>query len=188
MHSKTRLHLPDAHDADDAVARFIPTGPADIELEWFFTMAESDMGSRSNFGASVGDPPQDSPESCAEAARAARIIEGRLQRIGELHAGVLTAAYRARPWPLRLREALRRVTGVVVRIGSAEQGLPDDLGERDALDLRTATWLADALARGDRQGFSGLELRARVLLRAAVVAYQQVRGGGERPVLPGVSR
>jgi hypothetical protein len=185
MHSNTRSHLLDEHDA---LARFIPTGPADLELEWFFTMTESDMGSRSNFGVCMGEPPQDSPESCAEAARAARIIDGRLQRIGELHAGVLAAAYRARPWPLRLREALRRVTGVVVRLGSAERGLPDDLAERDHLDVRTATWLADALARGDREVLSALELRARVLLRAAFVGYQHVRGGGTRPVLAGVSR
>jgi hypothetical protein len=165
-----------------------PTGPADTELEWFFTMAESDMGSRSNFGATVGRGPDDSPESRAEAARAHRIVLGRLQRIGDLHAGVLAAAFRARPWPRPLREALGRFTGVVARLAGAERDLPDDLLARDALDLRTASRLNEALARGDRAALEGLVLRARVLLRAAVIAYEQARGGAGCPVLPGVSQ
>lgn len=185
MHIETRLRLTDDHAAVD---RFTPSGPPDTELQWFFTMAESDMGSRSNFGPAIGQPHDDSPESRAQAARAHRTILEWLRQIGDPHAGVLQMAYQARPWPLPLREALGRVTGVVVHLGSAEAGpLPDDDAGRDELDLLTARRFAEALARGERASLAPLELRARVLLRAAVLAYEQARGGPARPVLHGVT-
>jgi hypothetical protein len=146
------------------------------------------MGSRSNYGALLlGDWRDDSPEGRAEAARARRTILGHLTYIGDPRAGVLSAAYEPRPWPLALREALGRLTGVVVRIDSAAGGrLPDDTFGRAAFDLRSADRLTVALARDQRSRLVPLVSCARSLLRDAVVAYARARGGHERPVVRGI--
>ena len=107
---------------------FVPSGKADKELEWFFTMAESDMGDRSNFVASLArvlpdEPGNSTMEERAEAAHAQRSLLQWIQEVGDHDAGVLKVAYVARPWPLMLREELGRLTGVVVRLGAAEIGL-----------------------------------------------------------------
>jgi hypothetical protein len=165
-----------------------PTGAPDIELEWFFTMADSAMGCRSNYAALLlGDVRDDSPEACAEAARARRKILGHLTYIGDPKAGVLSAAYEPKPWPLALREALGRLTGVVVRLDSAAGGrLPDDTFGRAAFDLRSAARLTAILAGGERALLVPLVSCARSLLRDAVVAYERARGGHERPVVRGI--
>ena len=184
MPTSTRIRLSDEFAA---VERFTPTGPPDAELEWFFTMAESDMGARSNFAVVPGEPLDGTPESRAEAARARRTILGWLAEVGNPHAGVLQAAYAARAWPLALREALGRSTGVVVRLGSSEVGLPDDEDERAKVDLRTARGLAETLGHQGREALKPLELRGRILLRAAFLAYERERGGYARPPLRGIS-
>jgi hypothetical protein len=183
MQSRTRKRRIDGFAP---VGQFVPTGPADVELEWFFTMAESDMGARSNYAVIRGEPPAGSFELRAEAARARRTILDWLVAIGDPHAGVLQTAYTARPWPLALREALGRATGVVVRLGSAEVGLPDPEAERTVVDLRTARRLADTLSELGTAVVAALELRARVLLRTAFLAYVRERGGPERPRIRGV--
>ena len=185
MHPDSHLQI-----ADDyiAVHDFAPSGPADTELEWFFTMAESDMGARSNFGAMVGERPPDTAESRAQAARAQRTILEFLKQVGDPHAGVLHVAYDALPWPPVLRETLDRVTGVVVRLGSAQRELPDDTPSRRALDLRTANQFAGMLARSERTALAAFELRGRILLRGAFLAYERTRGGPRRPVVLGVSQ
>jgi hypothetical protein len=182
MFLDTAIQLP-----DDWTSNPFPTGPADIELEWFFTMAECDMGARSNYPETVGQPARDSPETRAQAARAHRTIRDWLAEIGDGHAGVLYAAYAARPWLLPLREAFGRLTGVVVRLRSADDVLPDDESGRNSLDLRAAERLTVAIARKERDVLRPLELRASSLLRRAFSAYEQVRGGRGRPVLRGVS-
>jgi hypothetical protein len=170
---------------------FIPTGPADHELEWFFTMAECDIGGRSAFVASLARVLDDEPgdttmEERAEAAHAQRKILRWIHEVGDHDAGVLQVAYVAKPWPLTLREELGRLTGVVVRIASAEVGLPDDERALDALEQRTAMRLDEALARR-LPILERFQRLASPLLRRAFVAYVRERGGKEKPVLAGVS-
>jgi hypothetical protein len=166
---------------------FPPVGPADRELEWFFTMAECDMGLRSNFTAILPDPPDSSIETGAEAVHAHRRILRWLTDVGDPDAGVLEAAYAARPWPLRLREELGRVTGVVVRLATAEDGMPDDDAQLDALERRTAERLNDALALRGADALARFRGRGLVLLRRAFIAYERARGGPRVPAIRGIS-
>jgi hypothetical protein len=175
-------------DDSGAVERFTPTGPPDAELEWFFTMAESDMGARSNFTTMVGQHDGRSIDMRAEAARARRTILEWLVEIRDPHAGVLQAAYEARPWPLALREALGRTTGVLARLASADGGgFPDDEGSRALLDLQAADRLTRALVLRGATALEPFRLRAGVLLRGAFLAYERARGGPARPRLRGTS-
>ena len=162
------------------------SGPADQELEWFFTMAESDMGARSNF-YQVLDIPESSMEDRADASHAQRIMLRRFVEVGDHDAGVLKAAYMARPWPLALREELGRVTGVVVRLASADIGLPEDDKALDALERRTADWLNEALARKGRSGIERFRPKASALLQSAFLSYVRERGGPRVPVLRGIT-
>jgi hypothetical protein len=171
---------------------FEPGGPADTELEWFFTMAESDMGNRSNFMAMLSHispnlRDDDTVETRAEAAHASRVIRNRLRVIGDPGAGILEAAYAAKAWPVPLLEALGRITGVVVRLACATTDLPDDDAELNVLELRTSNRLAEALGGPGRDQLAELCARASVLLRTAWRAYVQVRGGIQVPVLRAVS-
>jgi hypothetical protein len=181
---------PITDDSESFKRIFIPTGPADAELEWFFTQADSDIVGPSAFVANLArvlDEPGDTTmEERAEAAHAQRKILRWMQEIGDHDAGVLKVAYTARPWPLKLREKLGRLTGVVVRIAAAEVGLPDDDLALDALERRTAERLGEAPV--ERAGpMERLQRAASPLLRRAFVAYVRERGGRERPVLRGVS-
>jgi hypothetical protein len=170
---------------------FVPRGNADKELEWFFTMAECDIAPRSAFVASLARVlPNESGdrtmEDRVEAAHAQRTLLRWIQEVGNHDAGVLKVAYEARPWPLMLREALGRLTGVVVRLAVAEVGLPDDDRELDTLEQRTAIRLNEALACG-AESVERLKLKASPLLGKAFAAYVRERGGREKPVLRGVS-
>ena len=177
--------------AELATQIYVPRGKADTELEWFFTMAESDMGARSAFVASLArvlpdEPGDNTIEERVDAAYAQRTLLRWLQEVGDHDAGVLKAAYMARPWPLMLREELGRLTGVVVRIRSAEIGLPDDDRALDALEQRTANRLNEALANGAPL-IERLQQQASPLLKRAFEAYVRERGGREAPVLRGIS-
>lgn len=169
---------------------YVPTGPADEELEWFFTMAESDIRGPSTFVAElarvVDDAGRVTLEDRAEAVHAHRKMMKWFVEIGDHDAGVLKVAYTARPWPLRLREELGRLTGVVIRMAAAEVGLPDDDRALDALEQRAALRLDAALANGER--IVGKRQRAASpIFRKAFVAYVRERGGASKPVLSGVS-
>ncbi|MGO8998006.1 MAG: hypothetical protein ACLQVI_32190 [Polyangiaceae bacterium] len=173
------------------ITPFVPQGNADKELEWFFTMAECDIAPRPPFAASlVRVPPNESEDDTiadrVEAAHAQRTLLRWIQEVGNHDAGVLKVAYMARPWPLLLREELGRLTGVVVRLGAAEIGLPDDDQELDTLEQRTADRLNDALACG-ADSVDRLTAKARPLLEKAFLAYVRERGGSGKPVLRGVS-
>ncbi len=185
----------DPDDRDD-VALDPPEPPAALELEWFFTMAESDMGLRSNFAVLVGTADDLSMDDRAEAAHANRTIGRWMRALGEHDAGVLYAAFAARPWSLGLRKALRRLTGVVVRLASvkacADHGadLPDDEDERLALDVRTGERLtAEFMGReaSDRDALRALRGKAQILFDRAFARYERARGGAQKPVLAGVS-
>jgi hypothetical protein len=182
---------PITDDSESFKRVFTPTGPADAELEWFFTQADSDIAGPSAFVANLARVLDDEPgdttmEARAEAAHAQRKILRWMEEIGDHDAGVLKVAYVARPWPLTLREELGRLTGVVVRIASAEVGLPDDERALDALEQRTAVRLVDALAPRLPM-LERFQRLASPLLRRAFVAYVRERGGKEKPVLAGVS-
>jgi hypothetical protein len=159
---------------------------ADRELEWFFTMAESDMGLRSNYLHLLGEP-ENSMEDRAEASHAQRTMRRRLMEVGDHDAGVLQVAYRARPWPMPLRKELGRLTGVVVRLASADIGLPDDDGELDSLERRTADWLNEAVERKGKAGIERFRPKAAALLMSAFRAYVRERGGAGAPLLQGVT-
>jgi len=172
---------------------FVPRGPADRELEWFFTLAESDMGDRSNYMESLvhvaphldGDTTMDDR---AEAAHAQRTMLRWLRELDDFDAGALEAAYVARPWPLRLREELGRLTGVVVRLAVVKSGLPADAHRLATLEQRTALQLNEALCTpAGEASVRGFVDQATPILRQAFTAYERERGGKARPILRGVS-
>jgi len=175
-----------AREIDSEALPFPPPGPADLEIEWFFTLSESDMGDHSSFAMLLVPTRSDTPEDRAEASHARRLILRRLRAIGLHDAGVLQAAYTPRPWSLALREELGRVTGVMVRLAAAEDGLPDDDAELDALERRAADRLTEALARDGRASLARLHARGLALLRRAFRAYVRERGGARVDALRGV--
>jgi hypothetical protein len=155
-----------------------PTRVADTELEWFFTMAERDMGDRSNYMAALvparhRDP--DTPERRACAARTQRTILGWLRALENTNAGILQVAYSARPWPEKLYDELGRLASVAVRLASAEAGLPDDDIDLDVLERVTAERLTAALA-GGRGALARLREEAGAKYAEAFDAYVRVRG------------
>ena len=166
---------------------FPPPGPADQELEWFFTMAESDMGARSNYAAVLDAADDLTMEDRAEAAHAQRQILKRLREVGDHDAGVLKAAYVARPWPLVLREGLGRVTGVLVRLACVDLGLPEDDAQLDALERRTADRLSVTLAQQGHARLAKFHPRALAFLERAFRSYVRERGGLRLPAIKGIS-
>jgi len=169
---------------------FTPRGPADRELEWFFTEAESDMGSRSNYVQSLSYVPPTLPDDTldqrAEASHAQRTLLSWIRALEDFDAGVLKAAYAARRWPLLLRERFGRLTGLVVRLAAAEAGLPDDDAALAALEQRTALRLNESTSANE-EAVARLARRASPILKAAFEAYVRERGGRETPVLGGIS-
>ena len=160
-----------------------PCGPADEELEWFFTMAESSMGVRSNFEASlrIQRHRRDRSESHIEAASAHRIILERLRSMGHPHPGVLQAAYTARRWPVPLLVALGRLTGIVVRLAAAELGLFDDSSAR-AEDYAAHALLASLHYKEGEGEVLRLRDAAQTLFDDAYEAYRRKQRGRVRLV------
>ena len=163
------------------------TKPAfDVELEWFFNRAECDMGIRSTFEATLGArcprPGLPSPEETVEAAHAYRILRGWLRAIDDRDAGVLQAAYEARPWPVPLDDDLGRLTGIVVRLACAVGTWPEDRRAQQAMEMARAEVLASECFPCRGTGFDPLmRLRREAAKRfaRAIHAYAVVRG--ERP-------
>jgi hypothetical protein len=156
---------------------------------WLFTMSDSDIGNRSNFAASlayvqpgVGNRAVD---DCADALYAQRTLLKWIRELGDFDAGVLQAAYVARPWPIKLYEELGRLTGIVARLGAVEDGLPETREDLETLELRTATRLNEALAR-KAPVLTRLVREARPLLERAFDAYVRKRGGEAEPVFRGI--
>jgi hypothetical protein len=166
------------------LATLTPASVADEELEWYFTMAESDLGARSNYLEMLiptrhGDSPGNTMVRRAMANTARRTILARLTELTRAeapHAGVLQAAYTARPWPLTLRVAMGRATGIAVRLASADLGLPDSDAELDALERETAESLDRALARKGAPAIERWKLQASARYAQAFRAYERVRG------------
>jgi hypothetical protein len=185
MHPSRNLR-PAAPTEHCNVIPLLPAQIAEEELEWFFTLTESDMGARSNYMEMlVPQRHREHHDAALErrvgAATARRTILDRLERIEgarDSPAGVLQAAYAPRAWPLALREELGRLTGIVVRLASAEAGLPDDQAELELLEQRTAERLAATLAMVGRSGLQRLRASARARYGSALRAYVKERGDG----------
>jgi len=161
-----------------------PTVAVEKELEWFFNRAESDMGLRSNFLASLGrhgpGPQVPSPEDGVEAAHRWRHVRGWLAAIEATHAGVLRCAYELRDWPVALWGAYGRLTGIVVRLSCAHdvaRGLAEERRAQAILETDHAAWLAAECHRAALDpAFARLRRDAQARLARAGAAYTRVRG------------
>ena len=136
-----------------------PVGVADEELRRFFAIFDGRRWS-----------------SVLEDREDYRVVIARLRRLDEHHAGVLRAAYTPRSWPEGLREELGRLTGVVVRLASAEMGWPSEQWDQEMLEVRVATQLEVARAASGRVVFAPYRTHARALLRRALAAYAPMGG------------
>ncbi len=181
-----RIARQGAHPECSNDAHLCPSHVADRELEWFFTMAESDMGARSNYMDMLVPQCQRGHHDTDLVRRigartAQRTIHAWLVRIegaGGPHAGVLKAAYQVRSWPAPLVRCLGRLTGIAVRLETAEAGLPDDDAELDARERWTAERLARTLSSHGPPGLERLRAGASERYELALRAYERERGDG----------
>jgi hypothetical protein len=157
------------------------------ELEWFFALSEADMGLHSNFmDGLVPERHRENHETTLErrvrACSARRVILERFAAIGRTHAGVLQAAHTTRPWSALLQAELGALTGVAVRLATAEVGLPDDADALETLERRTADRLADTLLHLGGSALRDLRREAAALYHLALRAYERERGDVILPV------
>lgn len=154
-----------------------PCGPADEELEWFFTMEESSLGLRSNFedALRIQRHRRDRSDSFHVAARVRRIILERLRRMGDPDAGVLEAAYAPRPWPGPLLDELGRLTGVVVRLATRKVGVLR-ARDRPRVEEEVARALVDSFKKEGGAELACLREWAETYFDHAYGAYRQQRG------------
>jgi hypothetical protein len=177
-----------ARQAGVSVAELRAHPVSDAELEWFFNLAESDMGDVSSFGRLLlpvdeGDEWR-TIEDRVEAAHAHRTIRGWLKAIADSDAGVLQAAYVMRPWPEKLYDELGRITGVVVRLACALDRWPEDHAGQERVEMERAQWLESHCAKGCGRSLAPLQKLRRegeVRFARAHRAYGVVRG--RRPCL-----
>jgi len=168
-----------------SVGQLRPKVAVDDELDWFFNRAVCDMGDQSNYLAMLGrhgpGSAIPSPEDAAEAAHRARCIRRCLTAIESADAGVLQCAYELRDWPVALWDRLGRLTGVVVRLACALDGLPEDRQMRHVLEMARADWLA---SMGPHAGLDSTWIRLRREAQGrfarAHLAYGRLRGDADR--------
>ena len=159
------------------------------EVEWYFQLAETEMGAPSNFGrvlASVGpDGHWRTPEDQAEAVTAYRRIRTWLYAMPNSEAGVLQAAYEPKPWPAALRERFGDLTGIAVRLTCPLKDWPEDRRLQELMDKARARALDGRCRCPDKEWefLERLEDRARARFETALAAYLRVRRAA-RPVLP----
>jgi hypothetical protein len=147
-----------------------PIPPAvDEELEWFFSVQKSEVEDET-----MGDED----EGYTAAAIAYRKIRVRLLEMEDRDAGVLKSAYRPGPWPAELHESLGRLTGVVVRLASAEIGWPEDSAEQDKLEARVGGYLERARIQSGVAALARFRPRATEFLKSAIQSYARERGRG----------
>jgi hypothetical protein len=158
---------------------------AQSEVDWFFAVADGELGLRSSYidmlvpGRHRVDPLRD-PDRVVAAARAWRVIHGRLRAIQTeqaSHAGVLQAAHTVRAWPRELRARFGILTGIVVRLVAAEEGLPVSHDELERPERQVAERLASPFAAWKAGAFPDLRKRAAGRYGRALDAYVLVRGG-----------
>jgi hypothetical protein len=166
------------HQASGPKRALVTDLAADAELEWFFAVAESRMGKRSNFLDSLvpARHREDSLDARLTASRAYRIIEARLQAIGDPHAGVLECAYASARTPL-LSSCFGPLAGVAVRLAAAAEGLPDDGDALARLERAIGARLGATIEKLGAPALADLARRAEVKFRAAFGAYCRRRRG-----------
>jgi hypothetical protein len=154
---------------------------AERELAWYFGVAASDMGVRSNMAANLavaltgvvgrlGSVEDDDLERRVMAATAARAIERRLGRLRPGRAGVLEAAYQAVAWPESLTRRLHTLTGVAVRLWARECDRAIVPGHE-----RRMGFLMAACVRDPRE-LALLGEEAEGIYRESLAGYEAARG------------
>jgi hypothetical protein len=156
----------------------------DEELRWFFSVHDGLRGSPFFEELAARRHPE-VPESDDHEARVYRQIRERLLGLSDHDAGVLKAAYTPRPWPPRLRDELGRLTGIVVRLASAETEWPSETSEQELREVKVAKRLDLAVVTVGREVLAAYRTPARALLKRAVGAYRAARdaeptAGGRR--------
>jgi hypothetical protein len=147
-----------------------PISPAvDEELEWFFAVQNGDVEYES-WGDEDG--------GYTAGAMAYRKIRIWLLEMEDRDAAVLKSAYTPGPWPAQLHETLGRLTGVVVRLASAEIGWPEDSAEQDKLEARAGAYLDRARVQSGTAPLTRFRSRATELLRSAIQSDARERGRG----------
>jgi hypothetical protein len=160
------------------------TPAVETELQWFFTVAESEMGLESNFGRLLSSVSTEghwrTPEDHAEAAHAHRRILGWLRTIANNQAGVLQTAYEPREWPRAVRAEFGRLTGVAVRLTCSLEEWPEDRTDQEAMDMARARDLEAKCMdrRAEARFLERLRRRADLRLAGACRSYLNVRGTG----------
>jgi hypothetical protein len=144
-----RTHRPAAGEQHASLASV-----ADEELRWFFSV----------------------PVDITGGSRVYRQIRRWLLAIPERDAGVLKAAYTPGPWPDGLGAALGRLTGILVRLVSAEAGWPEQSWDRDLLEARTAKHLEASRAKVGSGVLAPYREQAIELLKTARNSYLRERG------------
>ncbi|MGH7293718.1 MAG: hypothetical protein ACRELB_02240, partial [Polyangiaceae bacterium] len=145
----------------------------DDELRWFFSKHDGVWASPYHAEMEAQREPWLPDTDDGEAIAVYWQIRKRLGRIGDPDAGVLSAAYAPRPWPRALRAELGRVTGIVVRLASADSGeWPEERNAQDVLDVRVARRLEVALCNGGREVLDAYRTPALVRLSRALSAYR----------------
>jgi hypothetical protein len=158
-----------------------PARAVDQELEWFFNRAESDMGLRSNFLASLGrhgpGSHAPSPDEAVDASHQQRRIRGWLSAIEDTHTEVLRSAYVQRDWPVVLWDRFGRLTGIVVRLACAHDAVPEGLRAQERFEMNHAAWLAGECHRAAIDPlFIRLRTDAQGRFARATSAYSRARG------------
>jgi hypothetical protein len=148
-----------------------PSAEVDEELVWFFCAEDGDFAPQSNFGRMLSPVSEDgtwrTPEDHFAAVRRHRALRGCLRSMPDRDAGVLQCAYLPRPWPVRLRKELGRLTGIVVRLACDRATWPEERGQQLALDAENAERLDGMLRRGDERDRATI----RALRRAAIERF-----------------
>ena len=173
-----------ASSAAPTLAELAPSPSADEELLWFFNAEDGDFASSSNFGRLLSSVADDgewrTPEDHARAAQRHRVIRSHLKSIPDRDAGVLQCAYAPRPWPVRLRKELGRLTGIVVRLSCDRKTWPVQRAEQLAVDAENAEMLHALLRAGgedNRRVLRDLRREAQLRFAHALGEYALARRG-----------
>jgi hypothetical protein len=165
-----------ASSAAPTLADLAPSLTVDEELQWFFNAEDGDFDSSSNFGRLLSSVADDgewrTPEDHAHAREKHRVIRSHLKSMPDHDAGVLQCAYAPRPWPVRLRKELGRLTGIVVRLSCMRKTWPRERGRQLAVDAENADMLHAMLRAGGEENVGVL----RDLRREAGVEFAHALG------------
>ena len=167
---------PRASSPGPTLADLVPSPTIDEELVWFFNAQDGDFDSSSNFGRLLSSVADDgewrTPEVHERAREKHRVIRSHLKSIPDHDAGVLQCAYAPRPWPVRLRKELGRLTGIVVRLSCTRRTWPVERPKQLATDAENAEMLHAMLRAGGEENVCVL----RDLRREAQLEFARALG------------